>query len=214
MANNTFPGHSAQKKRLYDTTNSKLHDAWRGLTAWDAWGKTFRRTWVQCVTGPLTEVLLGRLALPTNGQWCRECSVDPSVFSEKESVNRGLWFNYRSRILKTTFREMCVFRFLSDRSLIHQVDKNFWKMIGAAGLLPYQCNSNVGWPSSLKRSVSASFRYRYRNCTLHESIYSNPSIILPVNALNAVNGVNGMKIHPIVLRRTRVSAEDCDWTNG
>ena len=35
-----------------------------------------------------------------------------------------------------------------------------------------------------------------------------------MNALNAVNGVNGMKIHPIVLRRARVSAEDFDRTNG
>ena len=96
------------RKQLYDTTNSKLHDAWRGLTAWDACGKTFRRTWVQRVTGPLTEVLLGRLALSSNGQWCRECSVDPSVFSEKESVQRT-WIQLPIKDFEDNFSwDVCV----------------------------------------------------------------------------------------------------------
>ena len=45
------------------------------------------------------------------------------------------------------------------------------KIKGAAGLLPFQCKSNAGWHSPLKRSVSAWFNFRSLTSTPHEFLH-------------------------------------------
>ena len=125
-------------------------------------------------------------------QWTAWMQCRSECFGKGSSRCRGPWLKYRWKILETIWWNLCVPFPLIVSSYPPNKQENFCKIIGAAGVLPYQCKSNAGWHCQFLGLASQQTGLLWQKCCEQQRIsimarLLTSDLLIPFNHIGFLN---------------------------